>query len=543
MRILDMLQPNQAKGNVMLPKLSKSLRQIGRGVAVAALLVVPPLACTDLTEIPNDALTPDNAFKSDGEILAGVASVYARLRNPLWGYYNLSEITTDEILVPTRGSDWFDNGRWLEIHRQTWTASSGSALDDMNGTWNDLFSGVARANLMIDVIEKAGGNADALAELKTLRAWYYYMLQDFFGGVPLVTTTELGQNARVSRDSIFKFIESELNEARTVLPERRDASQYGRVTRGVADAILASLYINAGVFTKDQGINATGYNSCSTVTVSGGKNACQAAIDAADRVINSGVYTLASDFKANFSITNENSPENIFVVVHTNLPGLGMSLPMRTLHYNQLSTGGGGPWNGFATLAATYNAFDAADKRDVMWLVGQQYSFNTGQPITDRTGNPLIYTPEIKNIEQATEAEGVRFNKFPPLPDAPAGDAMPNDFPFFRLAEMYLIKAEALNEQGNAGAALQQVNLVRARAFDPPKPLAGLSGDGLRAAILNERLFELAGEAKRRQDLVRFGRFTEARQFKGLREAYRVLFPIPSTQIQSNSKLTQNAGY
>src|SRR6185295_11550924 len=214
-----------------------------------------------------------------------------------------------------------------------------------------------------------------------------------------------------------------------------------------------------------------------------------------------------------------------------------------TLHYNSLSTGGGGPWNGFATLAATYNAFDAADKRDVMWLVGPQVSFNTGQPITDRTGNPLIFTPEIKNIEQATEAEGVRFNKFPPLPDAPAGDAHPNDFPFFRLAEMYLIKAEALNEQGNAAAALAQVNIVRARAFTPPKPLVGLTGAALRAAILNERLFEFAGEAKRRTDLVRYGRFTEARQFKSLREAYRVLFPIPATQIQSNSKLTQNAGY
>jgi hypothetical protein len=529
----------------MTPFLSKSIRQIGRGAVMAALAVIPALGCTDLEEIPNDALTPDNAFKTDAEILAGIASVYARLRNPMWGYYNLSEITTDEMLVPTRGSDWFDNGRWLEIHRQTWSASSGSALDDMNGTWNDLFSGVARANLMIDVIQKAGGtsNAAALAELRTLRAWYYYALQDFFGGVPLVTSTELGQNARVSRDSVFKFIDAELNAVRAALPERRPAAEYGRLTRGAADAILASLYLNAGVFTKDQGINATGYNSCTTVTVSGGQNACAAAITAADRVINSGVYSLATDFKADFSINNESSPENIFVVVHTNLPGLGLSLPMRTLHYNSLSTGGGGPWNGFATLAETYGAFDTADKRSEMWLVGQQKSFNTGQPINDRTGNPLIFTPEIKNIEQATEGEGVRFNKFPPLPDAPAGDAHPNDFPFFRLAEMYLIKAEALNEQGNAGAALVQVNLVRARAFNPPKPLSGLSGAGLRAAILNERLFEFAGEAKRRQDLIRHGRFTEARRFKSLREPYRVLFPIPATQIQSNSKLTQNAGY
>jgi hypothetical protein len=520
--------------------LSKSIRQIGRGAVLAALVALPPLACTDLTEVPNDALTPDNAFRSDAELLAGIASVYARLRNPLWGYYNLSEITTDEMLVPTRGSDWFDNGRWLEIHRQTWTANSGSALDDMNGTWNDLFSGVARANLMLEILDKSGtNNPQALAELRVLRAFFYYMLQDFFGGVPLVTGTALESVARASRDSIFKFIEAELTAVRTTLPDKRDAAQYGRLTRGAADAILASLYINAGVFKKDTGINATGYNSCSGITVTGGKSACQAAIDAADRVISSGVYSLATDFKANFSTTNESSPENIFVVAHTNQPGLGMSLPMRTLHYNQLSTGGGGPWNGFATLAETYNAFDAADKRDVMWLVGQQYSFNTGQAVNDRAGAPLIFTPEIANIEQATEAEGVRFNKFPPLPNALAGDAHPNDFPFFRLAEMYLIRAEAELALGQTGPALADVNLVRARAFSPPKPLAAVTQND----ILRERLFEFAGEAKRRQDLVRFGHYTEARRFKGQREPYRVLFPIPATQIQSNSKLTQNAGY
>jgi hypothetical protein len=529
----------------MTTPFSRSIRQVGRRVLLAALVLVPPAACTDLTEVPNDALTPDNAFRTDAEILAGIASVYARLRSPMWGYYNLSEITTDEMLVPTRGSDWFDNGRWLEIHRQTWSANSGSALDDMNGTWNDLFSGVARANLMVEVIEGAGGTGQeaALAELRVLRAFYYYMLQDFFGGVPLVTSTELGQNARATRKEIFDFIESELIAARTALPTTRPAADYGRLTRGAADAILASLYINAGVFTKETGINATAYNSCSGITVAGGKTACQAAIDAADAVINSGLYALATDFRTNFSINNESSRENIFVIAHTNQPGLGMSLPMRTLHYNQLSTGGGGPWNGFATLAETYNAFDADDSRRQMWLVGQQRSFNTGQNITDRTGNPLIYTPEIGNIEQATEAEGVRYNKFPPLPDAPAGDAHPNDFPFFRLAEMYLIKAEALNEQGNSGAALTQLNLVRARAFEPDEPLAGLSGGALRAAILNERLFEFAGEAKRRQDLVRHGRYTEARRFKQQREAHRVLFPIPQIQIQTNPLLTQNPGY
>src|ERR1700712_175778 len=129
----------------MTTYLKKSMRRVSLGaVLIGAALALAP-ACTNLTEVPKDALTPDTAFKTDLEIVAGVASVYANLRGTLWGYYNLSELSTDELLVPTRGSDWYDNGRWLEIHRQAWTPNSGSALDDMNGTWNTLFAGVAKA--------------------------------------------------------------------------------------------------------------------------------------------------------------------------------------------------------------------------------------------------------------------------------------------------------------------------------------------------------------------------------------------------------------
>src|SRR3954469_17841913 len=156
---------------------------IGRMTVGVFLLCAPaPIvfsACTNLTEVPKDALTPTNAFHTDPEVLAGVASVYAQLRTTMDDRYNLSEITTDEIIVPTRGQDWYDNGRWLEIFKHNWNASSGSALADMNGAWSNLFAGVARANLMIDVINTAGGanSASTLAELKVLRAWYYYLLQ------------------------------------------------------------------------------------------------------------------------------------------------------------------------------------------------------------------------------------------------------------------------------------------------------------------------------------------------------------------------------
>ena len=513
---------------------------------VRALLVVPMLAlapaCTDLTEVPNDALTPGNAFKTEAEILAGVASVYSGLRGTHWGVYNLSEITTDEIIVPTRGSDWFDNGRWLEIHRHTWSANSGSALDDMNGTWNDLFSGVARANLMLEVMQRQAESTQrdqTIAELQTLRAWYYYLLMDMFGRVPIVTTTEVKQNPNVERDSVFRFIESELLAARQDLPVSRPAAQYGRVTKGAADAILASLYVNAQVYTGT--LTATSFTK--------GAARWADARNFADSVINSGQYALAADYKAAFrgdnSTNAEAVKENIFVVNYTNVRDLGMNFPMRTLHYAHVTTGDGGPWNGFAATADAYTQFSPTDRRrDSTFLVGQQFSFDNGAALRDRNNNPLIYTVDIANENAATEGEGPRYNKFPPLSGAPSGNAHPNDYPFFRIAEMYLIKAEALNELGQTGPALVELNRVRARAFATANPVTAATQTAVRDAIFSERLFELAGEGKRRRDMIRQGSFFAPRKFKTMTTpAYKILFPIPTTQLQANTLLTQNPGY
>ncbi len=514
-----------------------------------ALFVVPLLivgqSCTDLTEVPQDALTPKNAFHTDAEVLAGVAGVYANLRDI--EFWELNEVTTDEAIVPTRGNDWYDNGTWLELHRQTWTASSGTALGNMNNAWNNLFSGVAKANLMIDVITKAGGtNAPrTLAELRTLRAWHYYKLLDMFGNVPIVTGTALKQYPSATRSEVFAFVEKELNESRAALPDKWDGSGYGRLTKGAADAMLASIYLNAGVFSKNTGVNATSYNSCN-VPVSGGTNGCAAAIAAATRVINSGVYTLNPDWKNNFALNNETSPENIFVIVYVTDQALGGNAPMRTLHYNQLNTGWGTPWNGVATLAETYNAFDPADERRGMFLQGPQNSFETNAPAKDRTGARLDFSINIPDATQAGEGIGVRFNKFPPLPNAPSGNGHPNDYPFFRLAEMYLIKAEAELELGQTAAALTDLNLVHSRHFNPPQLLTTASRD----AILKERLLEFAAEGKRRTDLIRNGKYLNqwsTAMLNGKRDQsakpWLILFPVPATQISSNPLLKQNPGY
>jgi hypothetical protein len=130
--------------------------------------------------------------------------------------------------------------------------------------------------------------------------------------------------------------------------------------------------------------------------------------------------------------------------------------------------------------------------------------------------------------------------KFPYDP-AHFAEQMGNDFPIFRLAEIYLIKAEALNELGRTGEAVALVNQVRARVN--PTPVAAASQAAFRQVILRERLFELNNEGKRRTDMIRAGIFTAPFQFKEQREPYRIQFPIPQTQIQTNPLLVQNAGY
>ena len=318
----------------------------------------------------------------------------------------------------------------------------------------------------------------------------------------------------------------------------------GRITQGGVDALLASLYLNAQVFT-------------GTVTAAGlqkGTAHWQDAVDASDRILNSGNYSLTTDasvgcstpgcgWRSNFRADNGNSPENILVIKYLNQPGLGLLFAMSTLHYNQYS-GGETPWNGFSTLSDTYKAFDANDQRRQIFLAGPQVNQVTGLPVTDRAGNPLVFT-DIIDDANATEGQGVRIMKWPVDPnhlDRENG----NDYPIFRLAEIYLIKAEALNELGQTAQAMALVNTIRARVFNPPQPVAAATQQAARDVILQERLFELTDEGKRRQDLIRMGQYQRPWSFKAAAsrtQPYRILLPISLTVLGTNPKLIQNPGY
>lgn len=531
---------------------------------VLALLLLPVQGCTDLTENPPSLITSENFFRNEAEVQAGLAGVYAQLRStaPEGSLYDANEVSTDEIVVPTRGSDWYDGGQWIDLHNQTWTPASAGTRAFFNGAWNTSFTGVARANLFLAGIENVTvpNKAQYIAEARALRAFYYYLLMDQFGGVPIVTATEVALRPRNTRREVFDFVEKELIAARdSGLPATRPAADNGRLTKGAADAILANMYLNAGVFTKEGagagGINATAYNSCAGITVTGG-DACAQAIAAADRVLNSGNYQLADSFHQNFRFDNYRSPENIFVVKFIAADGLGIPITMAALHYCQYAPLT--PWNGFATLAQTYNAFDPTDTRRNVILIGPQSDVLSGAPATVRvsgacptTWTPatsLVFTDSIRDISSATEGEGPRIYKWPADP-AHVSQNSGNDFAWFRLGEIYLIKAEALNEQTpGSPAALLLLNQLRDRNGHPVAPV--LAGPITRAMILNERLFELFGESKRRQDLIRFGQYTgrtdAASGLTGGKQASAdryVLFPIPQTQIDANPNLTQNDGY
>jgi hypothetical protein len=512
--------------------------------AVATLCVLL-LACTDLTENPKSLITPETYFNTPGEALAALAGVYAQLRGTAGegDYWGISEVSTDEMVVPTRGQDWYDNGTWMELHHQSWSATSPGTLSFMNNAWNTAFQGVARANVLIDAMATSSlPNAAAVAtEARGLRAFYYYVLMDLFGGVPVATTSEIMPRPRETRDSVFKFIESELLAIYPDLPATWDAANNGRFTKGAADAILANMYINAGIFTKDGvpgGINPTAYNSCAGIQVSGG-DACQQAVAHADALINSPNYSLSATYGLNFAPNNNTSPENIFSVKFADATDLGFVMLMRTLHYNQFNPS---PWNGFATLASAYNQFAANDGRRNVFLVGPQVNVETGNPVTDRAGAPLVFTTSIANVNAATEGEGARIYKWPVDPSHVAQNNG-NDFAWFRLSEMYLIKAEAILD----GATSAQTPLALVRAVRAPDFTTDTLSAVSLPVILRERLFEFAAEGKRRQDLIRFGAYTQPWEFKTNPEGQedkRVLMPIPQGQIDVNPMITaNNPGY
>lgn len=494
-------------------------------------------ACTKLDTVVYDQVA--NFWNTPEQIAAGVAPAYAGLRSypsPIGGVFPLLELSSDEIIVPTRGADWNDGGVWKEMWKHTWTPSNYLVQDG----WRFIYNGIAQVNQILQTLEsldpKPKDLAAIVAELKTIRAFYHYLALDLFGNVPIVVSNNIAlkELSNRPRTEVFTFVEKELLDNLPELNTEVSPRTYGRATQWFAQAILAKLYLNAVVFT--------------------GKPRWSECINACDAILNANQYLLEPAFFDNFRVANEGSKESIFSIPYDIQQGLdGFWIQGATLHYNSRSTFGllVGGINGFCTTAEYYALFDANDVRRKMFLVGQQYE-NQIQDAAhlqyDTEVNlPLFFDPKITTFSSADpkfRMAGARCSKWEFNKESFGN--MSNDFSIFRLADIVMMKTEAQYRNGNTATALATINQkingvsIRSRAGQADFRQSDLNLEGL----LAERAREFSWEGLRRNDMIRLGHFNDARvPEKGISEAFRSLYPIPKPELDKNPFLKQNLGY
>ncbi len=478
-------------------------------------LSIASQSCTDLTETPYDVIPTDQY----GNTPAQAASLTGPLYAALGDYFDRMaalNTTTDEQMVPTRGGDWKDSDNWKRLYQHSWDPVTDNG--QFNGPWTWCYNAITSINQQLGVIKDPA----TLAELRALRAFFHYQAMDLFGNVIIADKVTSDNPTQSTRAQVFAFVEKELLEVYPNLTKTVGGAAYGRMNQPVADMILAKLYMNAQVYT--------------------GTARWADAIKRCDNITATGKFALPADFFSTFSTRNQDSQEIILATPFDKSKKGGMNIQMRTLHYkNQLTYNlGAAPWNGYCTVTEFYNTFDDKDARKKMWIVGQQYAAD-GKPLDD-DGVPMVFTPEIPAFVMPAGAAGrlagARSQKYEIQKNNSFND-QDNDFVIYRLADVYLMRAEANLRLGNTAAALTDANLVRARAGMTAYTAAMLTLN----EMLAERGRELAWEYHRRQDLIRFGQYTKTWRFKDASQDFRTLFPIPKDQISLNPKLQQNPGY
>lgn len=524
--------------------MKNSIRLRWLSALVVASLIIPFNSCTDLEPEVFSDLTPENFPQNRADVVTFYLSAYTRLYNMMnhGGYMSIQEVSSDEIMIPQRGSDWFDGGIWLRTHRQTFDPND----SQFNGAWSFLYQGALQANSVITALNDSDAFTDAekapfLAELRSLRAYWYWLLLDSFGDVPLITETSDPTDiepAATPRAQVYEFVVNELNAVANDLTRDKTVNTYGKINYWTNRALLSRILLNAEVVT--------------------GTARWAEAEAAADEVINSGVYSLTDSYFTNFDPDNDNgfesTSENIWVIPYDE-PAVagGFNLVQMTLHYSSQATFNtqDQPWNGYCTLQEFYESYDDDDLRKGEsgnqmtrgnFLAGPQFEADGVTPLIDGTGDDpggleVVFTPEVNQLEpQAFRQAGARVFKYGYALGTP--NTMRNDFPIIRYAEVLMNKAEAMRRQGEGGSSMF-VNMVRSRAG-----LEDVDDSMTDEEFLAERGREFFYEGTRRQDLIRFDQFT--RPWFGKSQAApetAKLFPIPVPQLNSNRNLVQNPGY
>lgn len=437
--------------------------------------------------------------------------------------FTLQDLPTDNAVIA-----WND-GTLQNIHKMTWDSSN----EFIGAAYYRIFTQIAFCNEFIrnttdaKLAENNITGADLTeakymhAEARFVRALAYYHAMDLFGNVPFVTEENMPGSTtppkRITRTELFNYVESELKVCENELKAAR-SNAYGRADKAAAQALLAKLYLNAQVYT-----GTARWNDVITY---------------ANKVISSG-YSLKSNYGSLFLADNHvANPEAIFTV---NFDGDHIQTYGGTTYLIHAAVGGNMPaadfginggWGGLRTTKAHVALFSAGDQRGNFYTNGQNLEINDLGSFND--GYALI---KYKNVT-TTGAQGS---------DA-TGNFCDPDIPVLRLADVYLMYAEATLRGGNGNAvtALQYVNDLRSRAG--ASALTSINVDG----ILDERGRELAWEMTRRTDLIRYGKFTTAAYLwpwkGGVKDGqavgdYRNLYPIPAKDLVLNPNLSQNPGY
>ncbi len=526
------------------------------------------IGCTDLADESYNTIVSDKFQASTDDVGSLIASAYVPWRdlfNKWQSYFWAQEISTDALIIPKRPWGWVDDGGYRRFHYHQWTPEDAIILN----CWQRAYRGITATNRVIyqianDLVYTGDFKETALAELKTLRATYYWVLLDMYGNVPIVDRYDVPEDylpEQNTRQEVFDFIVKEITENIDDLSEAKDLSTYGRMNKWVAHTLLAKVYLNAEVYT--------------------GTSKWEECIVQCDSVIGSGKYKLETNQKNIFITENEGSDEIIWALVYDDKylnqywdDWNAFDHHMQTLPQEMQATYDlqNSPWGGICAIPQFINSFDTVDDaryRD-NWIKGVQYS-SSGDVLTVQNGaqkgQVLNLVNELPAVDTTEANHGLRLGKFEI--EKGAGSILKNDFPFFRYADILMMKAECLLRTGKAGAAAVLVSEVRERSFKSNPAKATVSGADLMGGsnydygrrdvhgetfegggdiqygrLLDELGYEFFEEAHRRQDLIRFGVFTKKSWLSHEPNGdYRTLFPIPQVEINKNGNLNQNDGY
>ena len=537
-----------------------------RKSVVTCIAVVSLFGCTKLDEKLNSSFTNSQVSSSVGDqgtsLLLGAA--YADLAGVLTSQdllFSLEENTSDESLVPTRGGDWDDNGVWRVLHSHTWNADHAQILN--------VFNALNKINFDATNVLGFNPSKSQAAQARFLRALSLYYLLDLYGQYPLRNPGDnllLAPQVKFGGDGVA-FIISELN---SILPDLSAGNSASLANPDAAKVLLMKCYLQKGAFINRASPTFEASDMAQVISLG-------------SSIISSAKYSYTANYFDNFTPTNHDSKEAIFVYPNTggvsaNHAGVEARWNM-TLHYNSYTPNNpNAGWNGFSTISDFYNSFNtgstttAFGPADTLFdtrlggrinsnrlstfksgirpglLVNQQFN-ESGVAINDRKGNPLAYNPVIaaNMIETGTNLEvtGIRVVKYVPDYDYYGGPAG-NNLMIFRYPDVVLMVAEAKARTGDNVGALTMVNALRNARIAAPlaaMTLVNTSNVNDPNTLLSERGRELYWESHRRTDLIRFGVYLKPWGLKPSDDPKNLTFPIPNQALAANPNLKQNPGY